>query len=139
MPDNRMPDSRMPDSRMPDSGIPDNRYPRDSRFPDDTRSDPRNSPGRVDPRTIELDAQYRTADQYLNEMAEKSGGKLTRADTLLSLPAAFAQIAAELRTQYALGYYPSNAARDGKYRKLQVRTKRKNVLIRARPGYRAPG
>ena len=138
-PGGRFPDDRMPDNRIPDNRMPDNRYPRDSRFPDDNNPEPRRSPRRVDPRTVELDAQYRLADQYLNEMAEKSGGKLTRADTLFSLPAAFAQIAAELRTQYALGYYPSNAARDGKYRKLQVRTKRKNMLIRARPGYRAPG
>ena len=137
-PGGRSPDNRMPDNRMPDNRIPDNRYPRDNRFPEDNYPDSRRSPGRVDPRSIELDAQYSLADRYLNEMAEKSGGKLTRADTLFSLPAAFAQIAAELRTQYALGYYPSNAARDGKYRKLQVRTKRKNVLIRARPGYRAP-
>lgn len=133
------PGGRSPDNRMPDNRMPDNRYPRDSRFPDDSIPDPRNSPRSVDPRTVELDAQYRLADRYLNELAEKSGGKLTRADTLFSLPAAFAQIAAELRTQYALGYYPSNAARDGKYRKLQVQTRRKNVMIRARPGYRAPG
>jgi VWFA-related protein len=88
--------------------------------------------------SAELDAVYRLADKYLNELAAKSGGTVSRADTLYSLPAAFAQIAAELRTQYALGYYPSNAARDGNYRKIQVRTKRKNVVIRARPGYRAP-
>lgn len=88
--------------------------------------------------SAELDAVYALADRYLNELAAKSGGTVSRADTLYSLPAAFAQIAAELRTQYALGYYPSNAARDGSYRKIQVRTKRKHVAIRARPGYRAP-
>jgi len=87
--------------------------------------------------SAELDAAYRVADRYLAEIAAKSGGTVTRADTLYSLPAAFARIAAELRTQYALGYYPSNSARDGSYRKIQVRTKRKNVAIRARPGYRA--
>jgi len=85
-----------------------------------------------------MDRFYELADRYLSELAAKSGGKLSRADTLNSLPAAFAQIAAELRTQYALGYYPSNAAKDGSYRKIQVRTNRKNVVIRARPGYRAP-
>ena len=88
--------------------------------------------------SAELDAVYRLADKYLNELALKSGGTVSRADTLYSLPGAFAQIAAELRTQYALGYYPSNSARDGNYRKIQVRTKRKNLVIRARPGYRAP-
>ncbi len=126
-----------PGDRSPDNRMPDNRYPQDSRFPDGRNSDPR-YPRRDDPLSAELDAAYALADRYLNELAAKSGGKLVRADTLYSLPAAFAQIAAELRTQYALGYYPSNAARDGSYRKIQVRTNRKNVVIRARPGYRAP-
>lgn len=85
-----------------------------------------------------MDALYELADKYLGELAAKSGGKLTRADSLYSLPAAFAQITAELRTQYALGYYPSNALKDSSYRRIQVRTNRKNVVIRARPGYRAP-
>jgi hypothetical protein len=85
-----------------------------------------------------LDRAYLTADSYLSALAEKSGGRLVRADTLGSLPQAFAQIAAELRTQYAIGYYPTNKARDGKYRKIKVKTARKNVSVRARPGYRAP-
>jgi len=126
-----------PGGRSPDNRLPDNRYPQDSRFPDGRNSDPR-YPRRDDGLSAELDAAYKLADRYLNELAAKSGGNLSRADTLYSLPAAFAQIAAELRTQYALGYYPSNAARDGGYRKIQVRTKRNSVVIRARPGYRAP-
>jgi Ca-activated chloride channel family protein len=85
-----------------------------------------------------LDGLYRTADLYLAEMATKSGGKLHRADTLRSLPDAFANIAAELRNQYVLGYYPTNQARDGQYRKIQVKVSRRDVVIRARPGYRAP-
>jgi len=48
-----------------------------------------------------------------------------------------AAIAAELRTQYLLGYYPANPTHDGKYRKIQVQTSRKDISIRARPGYRA--
>lgn len=131
------PGSRSPDNRLPDNRLPDNRYPQDSRVPDGRNSDPR-YPRRDDSLSRELDAAYMLADLYLNELAAKSGGKGARADTLYSLPAAFAQIAAELRTQYALGYYPSKAARDGSYRKIQVRTNRKNVVIRARPGYRAP-
>ncbi len=69
----------------------------------------------------------------------RNRGNLSFPETLCSLPAAFARIAAELRTQYAVGYYPTNSAKDGSYRKIQVRTKRKNVVIRARPGYRPPG
>jgi len=85
-----------------------------------------------------LEQLYRTADSYLNDLANKSGGRLLRADTLQSLPAAFAQIAAELRTQYAIGYYPTNKARDGQYRKIRVTSTRKGAVVRARPGYRAP-
>ena len=86
-----------------------------------------------------LDMAYATADSYLKELAEKSGGRLLRADTIASLPDAFGQIAAELRTQYLLGYYPLNKERDDRYRKIKVETTRKNVAIRARPGYLATG
>ena len=85
-----------------------------------------------------LDQLYLTADSYLKSLADKSGGRLLRADTLGSLPDAFAKIAAELRTQYSLGYYPTNSAHDGRYRKIKVSASRKNVIVRARPGYRAP-
>jgi len=85
-----------------------------------------------------LDQLYITADSYLSQLANKSGGRVLRADTLGSLPDAFAKIAAELRTQYALGYYSSNKLRDGQYRKIKVSSSRKDVVIRARPGYAAP-
>jgi len=84
-----------------------------------------------------LDMAYSTADKYLETLAEKSGGRLLRADTIASLPDAFSQIAAELRTQYLLGYYPLNKDRDDRYRKIKVTTARKNVILRARPGYLA--
>jgi len=86
----------------------------------------------------ELDRLYLTADSYLSELANKSGGHVLRADSLGSLPAAFAKIASELRTQYAIGYYPVDKKRDGTYRKIKVTTTRKNTSVRARPGYRAP-
>ena len=85
-----------------------------------------------------LDQAYLTADSYLGELASRSGGRIVRADSLSSLPNAFAQIAAELRTQYAIGYYPTNKERDGKYRRIKITSTRKNFHVRARPGYRAP-
>ena len=85
----------------------------------------------------QLDLLYRTADDYLNELARTTGGRLVRADNPHMLPNAFKQIAEELGTQYSLGYYPTNSARDGKYRKVRVRTTRKDVALRTRPGYRA--
>ena len=130
---------RSPDGRFPDERTPDGRST--GRFPDPSSPDTRpyptpRGPG-TDPITVMLDREYAKADQYLNQMASMSGGKLHRADTLASLPSAFARIADELRTQYGLGYYPTNSARDGSYRKIQIKTSRRNVMLRSRPGYRA--
>lgn len=129
----RFPDPRRgPDPRdSPDRRFPD---PNDPNNPNDPASS-RRSPG--DGIDAMLNNAYRTADKYLNELASITGGELYRADTLNDLPEAFAKIAGELRNQYLIGYYPTNGARDGKYRKIQVKTSRKNTIIRARPGYRA--
>ena len=115
-----------------------NPYPNDPNNPSTYPGGGRNSPN--DTINAELDLMYKTADAYLRDLADKSGGNLNRADTLSNLPLAFAQIAAELRTQYALGYYPpKEMARDGKYHKIKVTSTRRDVAVRARPGYRAPG
>ena len=123
-PDNRgsKPPGSVSDPNDPRAGIPRNRG---SRRSDDSIS-------------VMLDGLYRTADSYLEKLATKSGGRLLRADTIGSLPDAFARIAAELRTQYSLGYYPTNRAHDGQYRKVKVVISRKGVIARSRPGYRAP-
>jgi len=84
-----------------------------------------------------LNQMYLMADSYLKDLADRSGGQVYRADTVALLPQAFAAIAAELRTQYMLGYYPTNRNHDGVYRKIRVKTSRKDIAVRARPGYRA--
>jgi hypothetical protein len=112
-----------------DKRNPDNR---DARFPDRRPSSSSN-----DSIATQLDQLYQTGEDYLNDMATESGGALYRADTLFYLPDAFAKIAAELRTQYSVGYYPPATARDGKYHKIRVKINRKDVSVRARPGYRA--
>jgi VWFA-related protein len=102
-------------------------FPTTSRRPED--------PGEESIRSL-MDRIYKLADDYLGEMANTSGGRLIRADNNLMLPRAFQQIAEELRTQYSLGYYPTNPARENKSRKIHVRTTRKDVAVRTRPGYR---
>jgi VWFA-related protein len=84
-----------------------------------------------------LNNLYLMADSYLKNIADRSGGQVYRADNVGALPQAFAAIADELRTQYLLGYYPINRDHDGAYRKIQVKTSRKDIAIRARPGYRS--
>jgi Ca-activated chloride channel family protein len=48
------------------------------------------------------------------------------------------EISAELRAQYFIGYYPSNSARDGTYRRIQVTTSVPEYTVRTRRGYYAP-
>lgn len=127
-------DPRDRNGRVPNDPLPD---PRDGRG-GTTRPTGGNNRREGDSVDVELDQMYDTADAYLGQLANASGGRLLRADTLGSLPDAFAKIAAELRSQYAIGYYPTNKTRDGQYRKIKVTATRKNVVVRARPGYRAP-
>ena len=82
-----------------------------------------------------LDRTYRTADEYLEQLAESSGGVVERADTLNDLEGAFRKIAEELRQQYLLGYYPSNEKASDQQRRISVRVFRQGVSVRARPGY----
>ncbi len=81
---------------------------------------------------------YESARRELREMAETTGGRVYPVKSLEQLEPAYAQIAAELRTQYSLAYYPSNERRDGKWRKLKVEVKRQGLAGHTRPGYRAP-
>ena len=129
------PPERVPERRMP--GIPGTGSRRTIEPPPTTTTDGSTRRGADDSIGRMLDLAYSTADQYLQTLAEKTGGRLLRADTAETLPDAFAKIAAELRTQYMLGYYPLNKERDEKYRKIAVSTVRKGVVIRARPGYLA--
>jgi len=126
----------MPRTRRDEPNDPRRRDPnrRDAPARDDEQL-PRQSSRGDDSIGRLLDTLYKTADGYLNDLAFKSGGKLTRAASLKSLPTAFQEIAAELRTQYSVGYYPINPITNGGYRKIKVKTTRKNATVRTRPGY----
>ena len=78
---------------------------------------------------------YRRADEYLDEMAARTGGTLYKASTTVNLAAAFSNIANELRQFYSLGYYPGDEAREGKRRKIKVRVTKPDLTVRARDGY----
>jgi len=83
---------------------------------------------------------YSLARREMNDLALSSGGRSFVATDLSDARAAFASVAADIGTLYSLGYYPTNKARDGKYRaiQLQVRGLKEKAQIRARAGYYAP-
>jgi len=74
----------------------------------------------------------------LKKLAEETGGRAYFPKRPEKLQEAFDQIAAELRSQYSLGYTPTNRARDGRFRKIEIKVKRKDLRVQARRGYYAP-
>jgi Ca-activated chloride channel homolog len=83
---------------------------------------------------------YNLARREMNDLSRVSGGRSFVAATLADARAAFARVAEDIGTQYSLGYYPTNKARDGKFRsiKLELRGVKDKAIVRARDGYYAP-
>ncbi len=79
--------------------------------------------------------EYRFAEEYLNQLAYRTGGRVHLASSYTNLTAAFARIASELREFYSIGYYPKDQADAGKTRRIKVRVDRENLVVRARDSY----
>ncbi len=73
----------------------------------------------------------------LKNFAEKSGGRFVAAAGGPLLRDAFANIADELGHQYTIAFRPLNRERDGKWRKLEVKLAKPELLVRTRKQYRA--
>lgn len=78
----------------------------------------------------------------LTELAEQTGGRQFPVENLNELPDVATKIGIELRNQYVIFYSPSNAERDGKYRRVSVKLVQPKGLPPLRPfwrtGYYAP-
>jgi len=94
-------------------------------------------PGRAPSSGGGTSEDYRRAARYLQDLADRSGGRLYDANTLHNVSQAFSNIAEELRHQYSLSYYPVNSKKDGAYRRVKVRVEKSGMIVRAREGYRA--
>ncbi|HZP34027.1 MAG TPA: VWA domain-containing protein [Candidatus Acidoferrales bacterium] len=77
-------------------------------------------------------------ESIAKKLTDETGGRTIVVRSEKNLEQAFDQISEELRSQYTLGYYSSNTARDGSYRKVRVETSRKDLEVLARRGYYAP-
>ena len=75
------------------------------------------------------------SDGDLKRMAEDTGGRVFHVDRKNTLDDVFKELQEEMRSQYALGYSPTNATRDGSFRKIEIKTGDKDHRVQARKGY----
>jgi VWFA-related protein len=73
----------------------------------------------------------------MKKMTAETGGRVIEVGNKLEkLKAAFDQVAQELRSQYYIGYVPTNSARDGGFRRVEIHSK-DGYKIQSRSGYYA--
>jgi Ca-activated chloride channel family protein len=79
--------------------------------------------------------EYREQFELLQQTVEDSGGRIFKVDKLGQIERVFMKILAELREQYALGYYPSNQKNDGSWHEVRVKLERRGIDVRTHQGY----
>ena len=79
-----------------------------------------------------------SGDSEMKKLTEETGGRMIQVGNKIEkLRQAFDQISQELRSQYNIGYVPTNTARDGSFRKVEIKPKQSNYKVQARSGYYA--
>ncbi len=81
-----------------------------------------------------LDASERS----LSQLTSATGGRLYKPQSFATLDRVYGEIAEELRSQYALYYTPTDAARDGRFRRVKVEVPGRPLQVNTRVGYYAP-
>jgi len=108
----------IPDRKPPPGGLP---FP----FPTIARPDEQGT----------SPEDYKRAEEYLDILANRTGGRVYLASSLVNLADAYSKIASELREYYSLGYYPKTEGSVGKRRRITVKVDRPGTVVRARDGY----
>ncbi len=75
------------------------------------------------------------SDSALRQMSEDTGGHVFHIDRKNPLQQAFRELQDEMRSQYAIGYTPTNATKDGTFRRIEIKTNNKDFKVQARKGY----
>jgi Ca-activated chloride channel family protein len=81
--------------------------------------------------------------KWLDEITSMSGGRDIAADNRKAIPQIAALISRELRSQYVIGYRPTDPTHDGKWRKISVKLVPADMpgdlRVHSKQGYIAPG
>src|SRR5579862_1890745 len=80
-----------------------------------------------------------SGDSAMKKLTSETGGRVIEVGNKPDkLRDAFNQISNELRSQYNIGYTPTNTAKDGTFRKIEIQVKdNKDYKIQSRSGYYA--
>jgi VWFA-related protein len=99
---------------------------------------PRLRPAQSDPKsgdTLGLEP-FVVAMKQLKMIADQTGGRMFSPRKIDELSGIYSEIASDLAVQYQLGYNPTNSARDGSWRKIEVKIQgHPEAVIRTRKGY----
>lgn len=76
-------------------------------------------------------------ERSLKFLTESTGGRVYFPFSESQFTDAFREIEQELRSQYNITYTPTNRSKDGTFRKIKVKVKHDNVVVRHRKGYYA--
>ena len=74
--------------------------------------------------------------ELLERLAAESGGVAYFPEDVSSLRHDYARIVEDLRRRYVVSYTSTNAARDGAWRAVQIKTRQPQLTVRSRGGYR---
>src|SRR2546421_11992972 len=79
---------------------------------------------------------YSAAHARLQNLADRTGGRLNEIQRLDQMARLYVEVAANLRTLYTVGYQPhSGRARDGKWHEIRVEVTQPELIARTKPGY----
>jgi VWFA-related protein len=73
----------------------------------------------------------------LRKMSDETGGHVYKVDRSHTLDQVFRELQEEMRSQYSIGYTPTNDVKDGSYRRLDIKLANKDLKAQARKGYYA--
>lgn len=88
-----------------------------------------------DPEFYSLMGTAYHGDAHVRTLARATGGRTIRVAPGKAIGEAFEQIQQELRSQYRLGYSPSNLRHDGSFRRIRLRVRKQTYIVRTRAGY----
>ena len=83
--------------------------------------------------------EFKEAEFVLRQLSQETGGRVFFPSAASELPKIYDQIAQELASQYSIGYTSKNPARNGAWRRINVKLAKPGLTGRTRQGYYAAG